>query len=235
MTEDEMVGCHHWLDGHEFEQAAEVGDGQGSLACCRPWSHKESDMTERLKCKGKTLTIREKYFPIVNIVNQCMVVGQGAWCDFNLVVFIETCFAAYLWCIPGNVPCALERNLSCFLRVLCRSVLKWSSLCSSSPMRTPKLQLTAEQPSTEECWIPSKKYTPHPRAKKKPQQDGRRGDTTFRIIPHICQRCSEGSNKPCVNQDQETPQRLSQNCIWVSPAKVQVSSGLLQGQGLWVQ
>ena len=47
MTEDEMVGCHHQLDGHEFEQALGV-DGQGSLACCSPWSLKELDMTERL-------------------------------------------------------------------------------------------------------------------------------------------------------------------------------------------
>ena len=50
MTEDEMVGWHHRLDGHEFEQALGVGDGQGSLACCSPWGRKESDMTERLNC-----------------------------------------------------------------------------------------------------------------------------------------------------------------------------------------
>ena len=42
------VGWHHLLDGHEFEQAQEVGDGQGSLACCSPWGRKELDMTERL-------------------------------------------------------------------------------------------------------------------------------------------------------------------------------------------
>ena len=47
-TEDEMVEWHHQLDGHEFEQAPGVDDGQGSLACCSPWGHKESDMTERL-------------------------------------------------------------------------------------------------------------------------------------------------------------------------------------------
>ena len=47
-TEDEVVGWHHWLDGHEFEQAVGVGDGQGSLACCSPWGCKESDTTERL-------------------------------------------------------------------------------------------------------------------------------------------------------------------------------------------
>ena len=46
--EDEMVGWHHWLNGHEFEQALGVGDGQGSLVCCSPWSRKELDMTERL-------------------------------------------------------------------------------------------------------------------------------------------------------------------------------------------
>ena len=40
MTEDEMVGWHHWLDGHEFEQALGVGDGQGGLACCSPWGHR---------------------------------------------------------------------------------------------------------------------------------------------------------------------------------------------------
>ena len=47
-TEDEMVGCHHWLNGHEFEQAPGVGDGQGSLACCSPWGRKEWDVTEQL-------------------------------------------------------------------------------------------------------------------------------------------------------------------------------------------
>ena len=47
-TEDEMVGWHHRLDGHEFEQALRVGDGQGGLICCSPWDHKESDTTEWL-------------------------------------------------------------------------------------------------------------------------------------------------------------------------------------------
>ena len=47
-TEDEMIGWHHQLDGRESEQAPGVGDGQGSLACCSPWSRKESDMTEQL-------------------------------------------------------------------------------------------------------------------------------------------------------------------------------------------
>ena len=45
-TEGEMVGWHHQVNGHEFEEALGVGDGQGSLACCSPWGRKESDMTE---------------------------------------------------------------------------------------------------------------------------------------------------------------------------------------------
>ena len=48
MTEDEMVGWHHQLNGHEFEQAPGDGEGQGSLACCSPWGCKESDTTKQL-------------------------------------------------------------------------------------------------------------------------------------------------------------------------------------------
>ena len=48
MTEDEMAGWNHRLNGHEFEQASGVGAGQGGLMCCTPWSHKKSNTTERL-------------------------------------------------------------------------------------------------------------------------------------------------------------------------------------------
>ena len=47
-----MVGWYHRLNGHEFEQAPGVGDGQGGLACCSPWGRKESDTTERLNRTG---------------------------------------------------------------------------------------------------------------------------------------------------------------------------------------
>ena len=47
-TEDEMAGWHRWLNGHESEWTPGVGDGQGGLACCNSWGHKESDTTERL-------------------------------------------------------------------------------------------------------------------------------------------------------------------------------------------
>ena len=47
-TEDEVVGCHHWLNGHEFESALGVGERQGGLVCCSPWGCKELDTTEWL-------------------------------------------------------------------------------------------------------------------------------------------------------------------------------------------
>ena len=60
-TEDEIVGWHHQLDGHEFEQAPGVGDGQGSLVCCSPWGHIESDMTERLNWTELNIFSRKQY------------------------------------------------------------------------------------------------------------------------------------------------------------------------------
>ena len=67
MTDDEMVGWHHWFNGHEFEQAPGVGNGQGSLACCSSRGCKESDTTERLnwvKCQKKW-----------SLKNKCNMVG----------------------------------------------------------------------------------------------------------------------------------------------------------------
>ena len=53
MTEDEMVGWHHRLNGHEFVRAPADGEGQGSMVCCSPWVHKDSGMTERLNNNSK--------------------------------------------------------------------------------------------------------------------------------------------------------------------------------------
>ena len=61
MTEDEMFGWHHWIDGHKFEQAPGVGGGQGSLECCSPWGHKESDMTERQNWTPEVITFLPLY------------------------------------------------------------------------------------------------------------------------------------------------------------------------------
>ena len=58
MTKDEMLGSHHWLDGHKFEQALRDSKGQGSLTCFSPWCCQELDTTERLK---NTITIDTMY------------------------------------------------------------------------------------------------------------------------------------------------------------------------------
>ena len=62
LTEDEMAGWHHWLDGHESRWTPGVGDGQGGLACCNSWGRKELDMTEQLiwsECLHKDLFKRQ--------------------------------------------------------------------------------------------------------------------------------------------------------------------------------
>ena len=64
-TEDEMVGWHHWLNGHEFEWTLGVCDGQGGLACCSPWDCKESDTTEQVNW---TEPISDSEINIVNTV-----------------------------------------------------------------------------------------------------------------------------------------------------------------------
>ena len=61
MTEDEMVGWHHWLSGHEFEQAPGDGGGQGRLVCCSPWGHKESDTTEQQRSHGSVFLVRSTH------------------------------------------------------------------------------------------------------------------------------------------------------------------------------
>ena len=74
-----------------------------------------------------------------------------------------------------------------------------------------------------------------PRAKEKSLKESRRCKIPFRIKPYNYQRCSEGSNIHLCTPGPRAPQRLRQNCVWMSPEEVRVSSGLLQGQGLWVQ
>ena len=70
MTEVEMVGWHHRLDGHEFEEALGDGDGQGSLACCSPWGCKEADTTEGLNNNQQQL--KKKKDPTTKMERSCM-------------------------------------------------------------------------------------------------------------------------------------------------------------------
>ena len=59
MTEDKIIGWHHQLNGHEFEQAPGDGEGQDSLTCCSPWGCKESDMTEQTNNNNKNMRLDE--------------------------------------------------------------------------------------------------------------------------------------------------------------------------------
>ena len=59
-----MAGWHHRFDGHEFGLTPGVGDGQGGLACCDSWGHKESDVTERLNTTELNLHLHVRYFVI---------------------------------------------------------------------------------------------------------------------------------------------------------------------------
>ena len=100
-TEDEMVGWHHRLDGHEFEQAPGVGDGQGNPVCCCPWGRKELDMTEWLNWtelklgEPKFTGIRSKWFtcrsvgmsmsqllPFPLLIPECIILEMGRAATF---------------------------------------------------------------------------------------------------------------------------------------------------------
>ena len=90
MTEDEMAGWYHRLDGHEFEQALGDGDRQGSQACYSPWGPKESDKTKRLNNKNSahtgnfhlSHTARDPAVPcscpLAQIASRCLWVGVSA-------------------------------------------------------------------------------------------------------------------------------------------------------------
>ena len=64
-TEDDMVGWHHWLDGHGFGWTLAVADGQGGLACCGSWGQKELDMTERLNWTNYSTIIKTKKWTLM--------------------------------------------------------------------------------------------------------------------------------------------------------------------------
>ena len=92
-AEDEMAGWHHWLNGHEFEQALGVGAGEGSLACCSPWGHKESDMSWQLNKVGEITSHLSEFLlstgqEVTNAgegvekrVPSCTVGGNVDWCS----------------------------------------------------------------------------------------------------------------------------------------------------------
>ena len=86
-TEDEMVGWHHRLDGHEFEWAPEVVDGQGRLACCSPWGYKDSDTTEWLNW---TVTYLPFFLPfslyLLFFLNHWKVKFSALWQIYSKII-----------------------------------------------------------------------------------------------------------------------------------------------------
>ena len=79
VTELEMVGWHHWLNGHEFELAPEVGDGQGSLVCCSPWGCKESDTAEQLNWTE----LQERKIPALEWFYKFLSLGKSSFQIFS--------------------------------------------------------------------------------------------------------------------------------------------------------
>jgi len=93
-TEDEMVGWHHWRNGVEFEQAPGVGDGQGSLVCCRQWGRKELDMTDQLNW------LSAQYTPVKTTVKTF----SFFLCDCKLILKTSSfrCFFMVISCQKSN-------------------------------------------------------------------------------------------------------------------------------------
>ena len=79
-----MVGWHHQLNGHEFEQTLGDGDGQGSLACCSPWGRKESDTTERLNNKiiHSKQNMEVVFDSFLNFIFHIQPISSG-WCSIQ--------------------------------------------------------------------------------------------------------------------------------------------------------
>ena len=73
-----MVGWHQRLNGHESEQALGVGDGQGSLACCSPWGHKELDTTERLYWTDFGVTLFQKWVEVKSISTCSLIIKASS-------------------------------------------------------------------------------------------------------------------------------------------------------------
>ena len=110
MTEDEMVGWHHWLNGHEFGWTLGVGDGQGGLACCGSWAHKESDTAERpnwteliglISLKSKGLP---RVFPNTTIQKHEFFSAQlSLWSNSHIHIrLLEETIALTRWTFVGN-------------------------------------------------------------------------------------------------------------------------------------
>ena len=99
MTEDEMVGWHHRLNAHKFEQTLEDGEGQGSLLCFSPWSLKDSDMIERLNNNNNN-------FLCVGVCPMCIQYKQYIHKQYNRYWRRKSQFTPIF--LPGKFPWTVE-------------------------------------------------------------------------------------------------------------------------------
>ena len=99
--EDEMVGWHHWLNGHEFEQAPGDSEGQGSLACCSPWGRRESDLPEQQQYLKKLCWKWLSYYELLNKLtftvkySNCISYKEHEKVLFGVIGFREVCLVKY--------------------------------------------------------------------------------------------------------------------------------------------
>ena len=101
MTEDEMPGWHHQLDGYEFEWTLGVGDGQGGLVCCNSWGRKELDTTEQLNWANKIQLLQKYNTACLKAVR--IFVFFPSFFFFNPSWFNKLLFYMYPWCIKYNI------------------------------------------------------------------------------------------------------------------------------------
>ena len=112
ITEDEKVGCHHQLNGHEFEQTLGDGEGQGSLVCCSLWGCKELDMTEQLNNDSRWVSSQQASFKrwinltVLSMFIHFMLMLEGSqWkcmCTCSLAQLCPTLCDAMDWSPPGS-------------------------------------------------------------------------------------------------------------------------------------
>ena len=112
MTEDEMAGWHHWLDGCEAEWTPGVGDGQGGLACCDSWGHKELDTTEQLNWTDWCILFSWSGIPVHSVLHALL------------------CLNVYSWCIHGErrAPCPPTPPSPCSVIILHREGMAWTDM-----------------------------------------------------------------------------------------------------------
>ena len=131
MTQDEMVRCHHRLDGHEYEQAPGDGNGQGSLACYSPWGNKESDMTEWLNWIEHIYIYKQNIFKIsLKLFFKYIILSHN--CP-NFRIFLLLLLLFFSPPFPPFLPHLLSSS-SIFLFFLLSSLLPFSEHSSFLPL-----------------------------------------------------------------------------------------------------